>query len=146
MGPKSTPRPLWTRLRENLTWRPKVHFDQESGVVVVHLGPFRTREVAMERIRRIEAGNRDNTTADTVCVFFHIDGEPVLAVSELDSGFAVLVAVMREYFPGIEKWEEGVPPARFQLASVELWKRPTIDSDPIDDDPIDDDPISPPQA
>lgn len=141
MGPKSTPRPLWTRLRENLTWRPKVHFDQESGVVVVHLGPFRTREVAMERIRRIEAGNRDNTTADTVFVFFHIDGEPVLAVSELDSGFAALVAVMREYFPGIEKWEEGVPPARFQLASVELWKRPAIDSDPIDDDPL-----SPPQA
>ncbi|WP_456969360.1 hypothetical protein [Luteibacter sp. HA06] len=117
------PRPLWTRLRENLTWRPKVHFDQESGVVVVHLGAFRTREVPMERIRRIEAGNRDNLAGDTVFVFFHIDGEPVLAVSELDSGFAPMIDVMREYFPGIEKWEEGVPPARFQLASVELWKR-----------------------
>jgi hypothetical protein len=34
-----------------------------------------------------------------------------------------MIDVMREYFPGIEKWEEGVPPARFQLASVELWKR-----------------------
>ena len=92
-------------------------------MVVVHLGAFRTREVPMERIRRIEAGNRDNLAGDTVFVFFHIDGEPVLAVSELDSGFAPMIDVMREYFPGIEKWEEGVPPARFQLASVELWKR-----------------------
>src|SRR3982751_744678 len=94
MGPKTMPRPLWTRLRENLTWRPKVHFDQESGVVVVHLGAFRTREVPMERIRRIEAGNRDNLAGDTVFVFFHIDGEPVLAVSELDSGFAPMIDVM----------------------------------------------------
>jgi hypothetical protein len=129
MGPKATPRPLWTRLRENLTWRPKVHFDQESGVVVVHLGPFRTREVRMERIRRIEAGNRDNLAADTVFLFFHIDEEPALAVSELDSGFEAMIEVMREYFPGIEKWEEGVPPARFQLASVELWRRTAIDAD-----------------
>ncbi len=131
MGHKSTPRPLWTRLRENLTWRPKVHFDRESGVVVVHLGPFRTREVAMERIRRIEAGNRDNLAADTVFLFFHVDGESALAVSELDSGFTAMVQLMREYFPGIEKWEEGVPPARFQLASVALWKRPPIDADPL---------------
>jgi hypothetical protein len=136
MGPKSTPRPLWTRLRENLTWRPKVHFDQESGVVVVHLGPFRTREVCMERIRRIEAGNRDNLAGDTVFLFFHIDGEPALAVSELDSGFASLVAVMREYFPGIENWKEGVPPARFQLASVDLWRRPSMDDAPLGDEPV----------
>ena len=127
MGTKSTPRPLWTRLREALTWRPKVHFDQVSGVVVVHLGAFRTREVRMERIRRIEAGNRDTLKADTVFLFFHIDGEPVLAVSELDSGFTAMVEVMREYFPGIEGWEAAVPPVRFQLTSVELWKRPAMD-------------------
>jgi hypothetical protein len=135
MGHKSMSRPLWTRLREALTWRPKVHFDQESGVVVVHLGAFRTREVRMERIRRIEAGNRDNLAGDTVFLFFHIDGEPALAVSELDSGFATLVEVMREYFPGIEKWKEGVPPARFQLASVELWKRPALDDAPLSPPP-----------
>ncbi|WP_125903025.1 hypothetical protein [Luteibacter rhizovicinus] len=136
MGPKSTPRPLWTRLRENLTWRPKVHFDRESGVVVVHLGPFRTREVRMEQIRRIEAGNRDNLAADTVFLFFHIDREPVLAVSELDSGFTSLVEVMREYFPGIEGWEGAVPPVRFQLTSLELWKRPLLgDVTPEDDLP-----------
>jgi len=127
MGPKSTSRPFWTRLREALTWRPKVHFDQESGVLVVHLGAFRTREVRMERIRRIEAGNRDNVAADTVFLFFHIDEEPVLAVSELDTGFATMVEVMREYFPGIEAWEVAVPPVRFQLTSVELWKRPAMD-------------------
>jgi hypothetical protein len=110
-------------------------------VVVVHLGPFRTREVRMERIRRIEAGNRDNLAADTVFLFFHLDGEPVLSVSELDSGFTSLVEVMREYFPGIEGWEEAVPPVRFQLTSVELWKRPLIhDVSPGDDS------LSPPQA
>jgi hypothetical protein len=127
MGPKSMPRPLWTRLRERLTWRPRVRFDQESGVVVVLLGAFRMREVRMERIRRIEAGNRDNLSADTVFLFFHIDGEPVLAVSELDTGFTTMVEVMREYFPGIEGWAVAVPPVRFQLTSVELWKRPVMD-------------------
>jgi hypothetical protein len=121
------PRPFWTRLREAVTWRPTVHFDQESGVVVVHLGAFRTREVRMERIRRIEAGNRDNLAADTVFLFFHIDGEPALAVSELDTGFATMVEVMGEYFPGIEGWEVAVPPVRFQLTSVQLWKRPVMD-------------------
>ena len=90
----------------------------------------------MERIRRIEAGNRDNLAADTVFLFFHIDGEPALAVSELDSGFTALVQVMREYFPGIEKWKEGVPSARFQLASVELWKRPSIVADASGNDPL----------
>ncbi|APG04118.1 hypothetical protein BJI69_09575 [Luteibacter rhizovicinus DSM 16549] len=90
----------------------------------------------MEQIRRIEAGNRDNLAADTVFLFFHIDREPVLAVSELDSGFTSLVEVMREYFPGIEGWEGAVPPVRFQLTSLELWKRPLLgDVTPEDDLP-----------
>jgi hypothetical protein len=53
---------------------------------------------------------------------------------------------MREYFPGIDRWEEAVPPVRFQLTSVELWKRPSPDHDRTDDDPPADDPVSPPPA
>jgi hypothetical protein len=38
-------------------------------------------------------------------------------------------------------WEGAVPPVRFQLTSVELWKRPLIhDVSPEDDS------LSPPQA
>jgi hypothetical protein len=95
----------------------------------------------MERIRRIEAGNRDNLAADTVFLFFHVDGEAVLAISELDSGFTALVEVMREYYPGIENWQDAVPPVRFQLTSVELWKRPVPEHDLPDDDPVSPPPV-----
>lgn len=81
------------------------------------------REVSIDRIVRVEAGNRDDAAYDTVFLFFHVEGEETLAVSEMDKGFAALVDDLRLYFPGIEYWRRAVPPVAFQLTSVDLWMR-----------------------
>lgn len=96
------------------------------------------REVPVDRVWRVEAGNSDSVAHDRVFLFFHIDGEDTLVVSELDKGFAALVRDLRLYFPGIENWQQAVPPVAFQLTSVDLWKRAspadahTPDSDAVD--------------
>jgi hypothetical protein len=133
MEPKSTHRSLWTRVRERFTWRPAVRFDREAGVVVMLPGGFHMREVPIERIRRIEAGNRDTLTVDTVFLFIHVDDEPVLAISEATEGFAAFVRALAVHFPGVTGWEAAVPPVPFQLTSVDLWKRPSADDAAGDD-------------
>jgi hypothetical protein len=134
MDPKSTHRSVWTRLRERFTWRATVRFDREAGVVVMLPGGFRMREVPMERIRRIEAGNRDTGAVDTLYLFIHVDAEPVLAVSEADDGFAAFVNDLARHFPGVVDWQAALPPVPFQLTSVDLWKRPSAD-EAVDEDP-----------
>lgn len=85
------------------------------------------REVPLDRVVRVEAGNRDNAAHDKVFLFFHVEGEGTLAVSELDKGFEALVHDLRPYFPGIEEWQRAVPPVAFQLTSVDLWKRAPVE-------------------
>ncbi len=88
-----------------------------------HPGRFRIREVPVDRIVRVEAGNSDKVAHDGVFLFFHVDGEDTLVVSEFDKGFTSLVHDLRLHFPGIEQWQRAVPPVAFQLTSVDLWKR-----------------------
>ncbi|QWT19987.1 hypothetical protein KPL74_19835 [Bacillus sp. NP157] len=121
----SAKRPLFTRLRERLVSRGTAHVDAAAGVIVATPGGFRMREVALSSVARVEAGNRDTRADawDSVFLFFHIDGEETLVVSEHDKGFKALVAALREVFPGIEGWEAAIPPVKFQLTSVDLWRR-----------------------
>lgn len=116
-------RPLFTRLRERLVARGAAHVDLEAGVLVATPGSLRIREVPLARVNRVEAGNRDTPAWDTVFLFFHVDGEEPLVLSEEDKGFAELVADLREAFPGIEGWPSAVPSVKFQLTSVDLWRR-----------------------
>lgn len=116
-------RPLLTRLRERLVAPGAAHVDREAGMIVATPGVFRMREVPLARVSRVEAGNRDTAGWDTVFLFFHVDGEETLVLSEQDKGFAEFVRDLREIFPGIEGWESAVPPVKFQLTSVDLWRR-----------------------
>ncbi|MET0934915.1 MAG: hypothetical protein ABWX83_02940 [Luteibacter sp.] len=126
MDSSSSRRSLWARLHER-TWRPKVRFDRDAGVVVMLTGGFGLRDVPIERIRRIEAGNRDTGTVDTLWLFIHVDGEPVLAISEVTDGFATFVDDLAQHFPGVTGWQAALPPVPFQLTSIDLWKRPSAD-------------------
>ena len=119
-------RPLLTRLRERLVSRGAAHVDVEAGVIVSTPGLFRMRDVSLARVSRVEAGNRDTAAWDTVFLFFHVDGEDTLVLSEHDVGFPALVRALRETFPGIEGWESAVPPVKFQLTSVNLWQREPV--------------------
>jgi hypothetical protein len=118
-------RPLFTRLRERLVSRGAAHVDLLAGLIVATPGGFRMREVPLARVSRVEAGNRDSGSDswDTVFLFFHVDGDETLVLSEADKGFKDLVADLRETFPGIEGWESAIPPVKFQLTSVDLWRR-----------------------
>jgi|GEM_PF-1937637 len=116
-------RPLLRRLRERLGANVTVRFDRDAGAIVSHPGRFRIREVPVDRIVRVEAGNSDKVAHDGVFLFFHVDGEDTLVVSEFDKGFTSLVHDLRLHFPGIEQWQRAVPPVAFQLTSVDLWKR-----------------------
>ena len=116
-------RPLFTRLRERLVSAGAAHVDLEAGMIVATPGVFRMREVPVARVSRVEAGNRDTPAWDTVFLFFHVDGEETLVLSENDKGFAELVRDLRASFPGIEGWESAVPSVPFQLTSVDLWRR-----------------------
>jgi hypothetical protein len=116
-------RPLIKRLRERLVSRGAVHVDLEAGLIVATPGGFRLREVAIARVSRVEAGNRDAPAWDTVFLFFHIEGEPTLVVGEHDKGFEALVNDLRATFPGIEHWPMAIPPVKYQLTSVDLWTR-----------------------
>ncbi|HXP01731.1 MAG TPA: hypothetical protein VN813_14610 [Luteibacter sp.] len=100
-----------------------MRFDRDAGAIVSHPGRFRIREVPVDRIVRVEAGNSDKVAHDGVFLFFHVDGEDTLVVSEFDKGFTSLVHDLRLHFPGIEQWQRAVPPVAFQLTSVDLWKR-----------------------
>ena len=95
------------------------------------------REVSIDRIVRVEAGNRDDAAYDTVFLFFHVEGEETLAVSEMEKGFATLVDDLRLYFPGIEYWQRAVPPVAFQLTSVDLWARASLDTPGGEGDVVD---------
>jgi hypothetical protein len=119
-------RPLLTRLRERLVSRGAVHVDVDAGVIVSTPGLFRMRDVPLARVSRVEAGNRDTAAWDTVFLFFHVDGEDTLVLSEHDVGFPAMVRALRETFPGIEGWESAVPPVKFQLTSVNLWQREPV--------------------
>ncbi|QDE41073.1 hypothetical protein FIV34_18615 [Luteibacter pinisoli] len=119
-------RPLLTRLRERLVSRGAVHVDVDAGVIVSTPGLFRMRDVPLARVSRVEAGNRDTPAWDTVFLFFHVDGEDTLVLSEHDVGFPAMVRALRETFPGIEGWESAVPPVKFQLTSVNLWQREPV--------------------
>jgi hypothetical protein len=116
-------RPLFTRLRERLVSPGAAHVDLEAGMIVATPGVFRMREVPLARVSRVEAGNRDTAAWDTVFLFFHVDGEETLVLCEQDKGFAELVEDLRGTFPGIEGWESAVPSVKFQLTSVDLWRR-----------------------
>jgi hypothetical protein len=124
-NPSLVRRPLLRRLRERLVAGVAVRFDRDAGAIVACPGRFRMRELSVDRVVRVEAGNRDNVSHDTVFLFFHVDGEGTLAVSEHDKGFAALVRDLRLRFPGIEQWQRAVPPVAFQLTSVDLWRRLT---------------------
>jgi len=117
-------RPLLRRLRERFTTPVGVYVDRESDTILHCTARFQCRDVPLGRIVRIEAGNRDNVEHERVFLFFHIDGEATLVVSELEPGFARLVADLQARFPGIETWQRAVPPVAFQLTSVDLWTRP----------------------
>jgi hypothetical protein len=116
-------RPLLRRLRERLIAGVAIRFDRDAGAIVCCPRRFRLREVSVDRVYRVEAGNRDDILEDTLFLFFHVEGEETLVVSELDKGFAALVGDLRLYFPGIEGWQRAVPPVAFQLTSVDLWTR-----------------------
>ena len=119
-------RPLLRRLRERLTTPVGVRFDRESDAILRCTARFQCRDVPLDRIVRIEAGNRDNVEHERVFLFFHLAGGDTLVVSELEPGFARLVADLQMRFPGIETWQRAVPPVAFQLTSVDLW--PASDS------------------
>lgn len=131
-------RSLLRRLLERFVAGVPVHFDREARALVSCPGRFRKREVPVDRVVRVEAGNSDSVAHDKVFLYFHIEGEVTLVVSELDKGFAALVHDLRLYFPGIENWQQAVPPVAFQLTSVDLWKRASPeevrapDSDAVD--------------
>jgi hypothetical protein len=136
MDPDDTPakRPLFTRLRERLVSPGAAHVDLEAGMIVATPGVFRMREVPLARVSRVEAGNRDTDTWDTVYLSFHVDGEEILVLSEEDKGFGELIRDLREVFPGIEGWESAVPSVKFQLTSVDLWRR-EVPEEPVAEDP-----------
>ncbi|MEX1827889.1 hypothetical protein [Luteibacter sp. CQ10] len=113
---------LLGRLRERLTTRPCVRFDPVEGTIVHVSGPLSVRELPVASVRRVEAGNRDDASYDTVFLFFHADDD-LLAVSEHDKGFDALVDALGSVFPGIDGWQAAVPPVKYQLTSVDLWVR-----------------------
>jgi hypothetical protein len=125
-------RPLFTRLRERLVSPGAAHVDSEAGMIVATPGVFRMREVPLARVFRVEAGNRDTDAWDSVFLFFHVDGEETLVLSEHDKGFVELVDDLRATFPGIEGWESAVPSVKFQLTSVDLWRRDAPDAPAAD--------------
>lgn len=133
--PSSTKRPLLRRLRDRIAARGTVHLDREAEVIVHCPARFHATELAVEQVDRVEAGNRDDGSFDTVFLYFHAEGLPPLAVSEKDRGFADLVRDLGTYFPGIEAWQAAVPPVAFQLTSVDLWKReaPHAPDEPVVD-------------
>ncbi|MET0506532.1 MAG: hypothetical protein ABWZ85_14535 [Luteibacter sp.] len=112
------------RLRDRIAARGTVHLDHEAEVIVHCPARFHATELAVEQVDRVEAGNRDDGSFDTVFLYFHARGLAPLAVSEKDRGFATLVQELAGYFPGIENWQAAVPPVAFQLTSVDLWSRP----------------------
>ncbi len=115
--------PGWVgRLRERLTTTPRVRFDPVDGVIVHVAGPLSVRECSVADVRRVEAGNRDDASYDTVFLFFHAEHD-LLVVSERDKGFADLVRDLTPVFPGIEGWLAALPPVKYQLTSVDLWLR-----------------------
>jgi hypothetical protein len=128
--------PLWKRLRERLAAHASVRYDAETRCIVHHPDRFHFREVFVDRIARVEAGNRDGVPGvawETVFLFFHtIDGE-MLAVSERDHGFAALVTDLRQMFPRIVEWQLAVPSVKFQLTSVNLWARSVASADDPDE-------------
>ncbi|HEY4091089.1 MAG TPA: hypothetical protein VGN46_06200 [Luteibacter sp.] len=128
-----TKRPLFTRLRERLVSVGAAHVDLEAGMIVATPGVFRMREVPIALVSRVEAGNRDTSGWDNVFLFFHVDGEETLVLSEHDKGFAEVVNDLQANFPGIEGWESAVPSVKFQLTSVDLWRReqPAEQTDPV---------------
>ncbi|SDG63771.1 hypothetical protein SAMN04515659_3198 [Dyella sp. 333MFSha] len=128
-------RPLLRRLRDRFGARGTVHLDRESQVIVHCPARFHATELALEQVTRVEAGNRDDGSFETVFLYFHAEGVPPLAVSEKDRGFAELVRDLGRAFPGIEDWQAAVPPVAFQLTSVDLWKReePQAPEDPAVD-------------
>lgn len=136
-NPPLVRRPLLRRLRERFVSRVAVRFDRDAGAIVTCPGRLRMREVSIDRIVRVEAGNRDDAAYDTVFLFFHVEGEETLAVSEMEKGFATLVDDLRLYFPGIEYWQRAVPPVAFQLTSVDLWTRASLDTPGGEGDVVD---------
>ena len=121
-------RSLMTRLRDRFASGSAVRYDRDTRAIVSSPGGLRVRTVPVDAVARVEAGNRDTARDDTVCLFFHVDGEPALAVSEADKGFSVLVRDLGQAFPGIDGWESAIPPVAFQLTSVELWRRDAPDT------------------
>lgn len=117
-----------TRLRDRFASGSVVRYDRETDAIVSTPGGLRVRTVPVEAVARVEAGNRDTAQDETVCLFFHVDGEPALAVSEDDKGFKTLVSDLAHAFPGIEAWETAIPPVAFQLTSVDLWRRDPPDT------------------
>lgn len=130
-------RPLFTRLRERLVSRGAAHVDLLAGLIVATPGGFRMREVPLAHVSRVEAGNRDSGSDswETVFLFFHVDGDETLVLSEADKGFKELVADLRETFPGIEGWESAIPPVKFQLTSVDLWRRDGVEEEGTPESP-----------
>lgn len=120
---KDEKRSLFKRLRDRLSPGGSAHVDLEAGVLVARPDAWHTVEVPLSRIHRIEAGNRDTFTNDTVFVFFHVDEGQGAVLSEFDKGFAQVIIDLRERFPGIEGWQAAVPAVPFQLTSVDLWRR-----------------------
>ncbi|URX63393.1 hypothetical protein KR767_04805 [Luteibacter anthropi] len=121
---RNDPHGLVGRLRERLTTRPSVRFDGVEQTIVHVNGPLSVRHVAVSTVRRVEAGNRDDASYDTVFLFFHLDDGDVLVVAETDKGFAMLILDLRERFPGVERWQDAVPSVPYQLTSIDLWHRP----------------------
>ena len=115
-------RPLLRRWRERLVEGVGVRFDADTRCIVHRPARLHVRELSVERVTRVEAGNRD-IAYDRVFLFFHADGEETLAVSELDKGFDAFVRDLRDVFPGIEAWQRAVPSVAFQLTAVDLWTR-----------------------
>jgi hypothetical protein len=116
-------RSLMTRLRDRFARRGTIRYDPGTHAIVFTPGGLRVRALPVDAVARVEAGNRDTVRDESVCLFFHVDGEPTLAVSESDPGFGALVRDLGQAFPGIEAWEQAIPPVAFQLTSVELWRR-----------------------
>lgn len=126
MNPLHIFSPSLGRLRERLAASAAVRYDRDIGAIVFHPKRFRLREIPVDSIVRIEAGNRDDIPGvawETVFLFFHVDNGDVLAVSERDHGFSTLVNDLRSFFPRIAEWQKAVPPVQYQLTSVDLWAR-----------------------
>ncbi|HEY4293336.1 hypothetical protein [Luteibacter sp.] len=134
MNPLHIGRPLLRRLCARFTADAAVHYDRTAGTIVFHPERFRMREVPLDSIVRVEAGNRDDlpdVSWETVFLFFHIEGGEVLAVSERVIAFAALVSDLKPFFPRIMEWQQAVPSVQFHLTSVDLWTR--VNSAPFDE-------------